>query len=139
MHNINTYILYVTIVVCTYRSVAIVSCCCTDTITRIPRRVIRFRRWIAGIQDVTCKFSRMIALSSHRILAMQDGLNIRNGACGGREGRGARGGEEKGGRGGGGRRRGGRDRSEGGDSIFKAQDVMARHIWNPHHVYLSVI
>ena len=60
MHNINTHILCVTIVVCTYRSVAMVACCCTGTITRIPRRVIRSRRWIVGIQEVTCKFSTMM-------------------------------------------------------------------------------
>ena len=59
MHNINTHILCVPILACTYLSVAMVACCCTGIITRIPgpRRVIRSRRWIAGIQGATCNFS----------------------------------------------------------------------------------
>ena len=97
-----------------------VSCCCTDTITRIPRQVIWSRRWIQGIQEVTCKFSRMIALWSLSILAMQDGLNIRIGGMW-REGEG-RGGEGRGGeRGEGGKDGRGRgEGSEGSDSILKA-------------------
>ena len=97
----------VTIVGCAYLGVAMVACCCTGTITRIPRRVIRSRRWIAGIQDVTCKYSRMIALWSLGIEAMQDELNIR---IGGMWGEGRMGGEGRGGEGRGGEGRGGEGR-----------------------------
>ena len=57
--TMNTHIFCVTIVGCAYLSVAMVACCCTGTITRTPRQVIR---WIAA----TCKFNRMIAISVFR-------------------------------------------------------------------------
>ena len=69
MHNINTHILCVTIVVCTYRSVAMVACCCTSrlvdlwtSICTCTRIIIMYSR---GVHlDRFCRTLQYIYLAS---------------------------------------------------------------------------